>query len=334
LSIVDSPPSIKSEIMLTEKTKRREFCRVSLSAAAALCIAPATELRAAEDDMLPIIDTHQHLWNLDKFRLPWISADSPLHRNYTVDDYWRAASGTGIAKTIYMEVAVALDQQEAELTHIAALVKERKNRIAAATVGGRPQSPGFDEYVQKLKHSGVVKGIRAPIAVRDVGQKIEPDPDFVAGVRLLGRERFRFDINVSPNQLPLAAALVDQAPDTNYVLDHCGNIAPGAQRADFERWKSAIAEVARRKPIVCKVSGFIANAKDHKPRLEDVAAVINHVCECFGPDRVMFGGDWPVCTLAMPLTQWVATLRRVIADRPIDEQKKLLHDNASDFYQV
>jgi L-fuconolactonase len=153
-------------------------------------------------------------------------------------------------------------------------------------------------------------------------------------VRLLGESGLSFDINLPPEQLARGAALIDQSPETRFVLDHCGNIEPFAAAADFERWKRGIADVAKRKPVVCKVSGFITNSKGKTPRAEQIAAVINHVYECFGPDRMMFAGDWPVCTLAMSLAQWVSAVRHVVAERPAAEQRKILHDNAAGFYGV
>jgi predicted TIM-barrel fold metal-dependent hydrolase len=86
--------------------------------------------------------------------------------------------------------------------------------------------------------------------------------------------------------------------------------------------------------VVCKVSGFITNSKDKTPSVEEIAMVVDHVYDCFGPDRVMFAGDWPVCTLAMSLAEWIAVLQQVVAERPAAEQKKLFHDNAARFYGV
>ena len=318
--------------MISASLSRREFCAGMAAWAAA---SPELALaQAVKTEPSPVIDTHQHLWDLGKFKLPWLKDYDTLARSYLLNDYWMAAQGSGIVKTIYMEVDVAPAQREAEVDYVVALAKEPKNRMAAAVVGGEPASAEFARYVRRLKSSGKVKGVRA--AVRSAGSEdnFELDRDFVAGVRLLGENGLSFDINLPPEQLARGAALVDLAPDTRYVLDHCGNIAPYAAAAEFDRWKRAIANVAKRKQVVCKVSGFISNSKGKKPTPEQIAAVVKHVCECFGPDRVMFAGDWPVCTLAMPLAEWIATLRQVVADKPAAAQRKLFHDNAAKFYGV
>jgi L-fuconolactonase len=321
--------------MPARNLSRRDFCQFGLAASVAASPFSAWAQTGAKRVPLPVIDTHQHLWDLRKFELPWLADYGSLRRSYLLSDYWAAAQSTNIVKTIYMEVDVTPKQRQAEVDYVVALARQPESRMAAAVVGGQLESPMFGDYVRGLKSSGVVKGVRAPVRSQGSGKDFELDRDFVSGVRLLGENELSFDINVSPDQLPLAAAVIDAAPDTRFVLDHCGNIAPVAPaKADVERWKRGIAEVAKRKPVVCKVSGFITNSKGKRPSIEAIALVVNHVYDCFGPDRVMFAGDWPVCTLAMSLAEWVATLQQVVADRPLADKKKLFHDNAARFYGV
>jgi predicted TIM-barrel fold metal-dependent hydrolase len=94
-----------------------------------------------------------------------------------------------------------------------------------------------------------------------------------------------------------------------------------------------MAALADRDNVVCKISGIVARApKNWTPA--ELAPIINYCLDRFGPNRVMFGGDWPVCKLGASYRQWVDGLKAVIADRPLVQQKKLLHDNAAAFYQV
>jgi predicted TIM-barrel fold metal-dependent hydrolase len=132
--------------------------------------------------------------------------------------------------------------------------------------------------------------------------------------------------------LPDAGKLVDACPDTRFVLDHCGNADVTSK--DRTAWKRDIADLAKRKQIICKVSGFIVTAKGIKWTPEDLAPIVNHVLDSFGPDRVMFAGDWPVCTQAATLAQWIEALRTIVHDRKEEEQKKLFHDNAEKFYRL
>src|SRR5262249_6037481 len=148
-------------------------------------------------------------------------------------------------------------------------------------------------------------------------------PSFVRGVRLLGELGLSFDLCFKAAGLPDAAKLIEACPDTRFILDHCGN--PDLRVKDHGPWRKDLAVVAGKKTSVCKVSGFIASAKPDGWTVEQLAPVVNHVLDSFGPDRVMFGGDWPVCTLAASLGQWAGALRTIVRDRKPEDQRKLFH---------
>ena len=106
-----------------------------------------------------------------------------------------------------------------------------------------------------------------------------------------------------------------------------------ADPAARTKWLQGMKELAARKNTVCKVSGIIVTAKpDWTP--EDLAPNINDTIDTFGDDRVLFAGDWPVCTLRASFSQWVNALRQIVKDRPIAFQRKLFHDNAAKFYGI
>jgi L-fuconolactonase len=94
------------------------------------------------------------------------------------------------------------------------------------------------------------------------------------------------------------------------------------------------AAVAQRKNVVCKVSGIVASAKREHWTADDLAPLVNHTLDVFGPDRVMFGGDWPVCTLAATYRQWVQALQSIVSSRGEGELRKLFHDNAMKHYAL
>jgi predicted TIM-barrel fold metal-dependent hydrolase len=118
------------------------------------------------------------------------------------------------------------------------------------------------------------------------------------------------------------------------MLLHLCRIVSDIKKKYLSQWKKDIAEVAKRKQVVCKVSGIVAGAEPDKWTPDDLAPAIKHTLEVFGPDRVMFGGDWPVCTLAATFKQWVEALRSLVAARPEAEQRKLFHDNAVRVYRL
>jgi L-fuconolactonase len=304
---------------------RRQFVASSLALAAAAALAD-------EKPALPIIDTHQHLWDLKQFKLPWVMKGSTLDRDYVMSDYLEATKGLNVVKTVYMEVDVDPSQQQAEADFVTEVCKSGKTPMVAAVVSGRPSSEGFAKYVTPFKGSPYIKGLRQVLHGGSTPAGYCLDERFVKGIRLLGELGLSFDLCMRPGELPDAAKLIDACPDTRFILDHCGNA--NVQAKDRTQWKKDIAEVAKRKSVVCKVSGIVASAAPGKWKADDLAPIVEHTLEVFGPDRVMFGGDWPVCTLAATFAQWVTALKEIVRGRKEEEQRKLFHDNAVRVYAL
>lgn len=288
--------------------------------------------------MLPIVDTHQHLWNLDEFKLAWFDPNTPegkiLGHNFTPTEYAKATEGLNVVKAVYMEVDVVPEQQQKEADYITELCKSGKTVTCAAVVSGRPNSDGFEKYAKQFKGSKYVKGVRQVLHVKGTPAGYCLDPKFVKGIQLLGDLGLSFDMCVRPAELPDFTKLAEQCPGTRFILDHCGNGSLKHTAAEREQWKKDMTAIAAKKNVVGKVSGFIATAPERgKAKIEDLAPIINHTLDSFGPDRVMFGGDWPVCLLGVEkYADWLNALKAVVKDRTEDQQKKLFHDNAIKFY--
>ncbi len=301
---------------------RRQF----RSAAAAATVGAVGKSRP----MLPIVDTHQHLWDLTKFRLPWLKEGDVFNKSHVMSDYLAATAGLNVVKTIYMEVDVTPEQQNAEAEYVIDLCQRADNPMAAAVISSRPASEAFPKYIGQYKDSAVIKGVRQVLHADSTPPGTCLSDKFIKGVRLLGELNKSFDLCMRGKELADAAKLIDACPDTRFILDHCGN--PDIHAKDPSQWQKGIAEVAKRKNVVCKISGIVASWEPGKWTADDLAPFIHHAMEVFGPDRVMFGGDWPVCTKAATYKQWVEALKSIVADRKEDEQKKLFADNAVRFY--
>lgn len=292
---------------------------------------------------IPIVDTHQHLWDLSKVRLPWLAGDARLNRNYLLDDYLKAVEGLPVVKAVYMEVAVADEDLIKEAEWIMDVCRSGQGPTVAAVIGGRPASEGFRDYISRFRNNPVIKGVRWIPPASKLGHKLFFSPQMKDNLRLLGEWGMSFDICVSPDWLEDAAQLVASCPETRFILDHCGNADPqqfgrlgrnkGREAADYvERWRRGIDAMAGHKNVVCKISGIIARVNPDDWRPEDLAPIVNHCLEAFGPDRVIFAGDWPVCTKGAPLREWILALHQIVAERPLEERRKLFHDNAMGFY--
>ncbi len=278
----------------------------------------------------PIVDTHQHLWDLSRFRLPWIQKGSPLARSFVIKDYLTATAGLNVVKAVYMEVDVEPKQQNAEADYVIDLCRQGKTPTVAAVISGRPASKDFAKYVGRFKGSRYIKGLRQVLHGPTTPAGTCLRPAFVAGIRLLGELGLSFDLCMRAAELPDAVKLVEACPGTRFILDHCGNA--NVQAKDRTQWRRDMARIAQCKNVVGKVSGIVASARPGKWTADDLAPIVNHTLDVFGPDRVMFGGDWPVCTLAATYRQWVEALRAIVRNRKEADQRKLFHDNAVRFY--
>ncbi len=282
---------------------------------------------------IPIIDTHQHLWDLKRFTLPWHAGlkDSVLSRSYLPSDYAEATSKANVVQSVYMEVDVRPDQQNDEADYVLGLCKQPKGQTTAAVISGRPGEASFEQYVQRFAKEPLIKGIRQ-VLHGGTPAGYCTSPQFVKSVRLLGEMNKSFDLCMKPGELMDAVKLVDQCPKTKFILDHCGN---GPIKSNDEelvaKWREGIVELAKRPNVVCKISGIVASAPENWSA-SDLAPVINHCIDTFGEDRIMFAGDWPVCLLRATFQQWVDALKSIVKDRPTSLHKKLFHDNALKFY--
>ena len=320
---------------------RRQFLQ-SLGAAAFVGAAGPLSLEdafakdAAVTDQLPIIDPHQHLWDTTKFKLPWHKGEDtkPLQRSFVMSDYLDATKGLNVVKTVYMEVDVAPEQQVAEADYVIDLCTRGDNPMKAAVISGRPGTPGFEPYVRTLAQSTYIKGVRQVLHGDTDPAGFCLQPKFVESIQLLGELGLSFDLCMRSGELLDAVKLVDQCPKTRFIVDHCGNMSvTSTDHAARARWLEGMTEMAARANTVCKVSGIIVTANtDWRPG--DHAPNINDTIDTFGDDRVMFAGDWPVCTLKASFSQWVDALREIVKDRTAEFQRKLFHDNATKFYGI
>lgn len=285
--------------------------------------------------MLPVTDTHQHLWGLPDYQVHWLKPGHPLAGRFGPDEYAAATAGLNVTKSVYMEVDVAPDQQQAEADYVVELCRAGKTPMAAAVVGGHPDAPGFPAYVKQFQGSKYVKGVRRVLhGDTPAGHGLRPE--FLKGLQLLGELGLSFDLCVRWAELPDMARIVRACPGTRFILDHCGNPSATFTPAEWDQWRKGLDQVAACNNVVaCKVSGFIVNAGGRGPwRAEQLAPAVDGVFAAFGPDRVVFGGDWPVVTQAASYKDWLTVLREIVAARPEAERRKLFSETAARVYGI
>jgi len=305
---------------------RRQFLATSAVASVAV-----PQSLAAEVEPL-VLDAHVHVWDLKQFDLPWLKGDGPLVKTLTIADYEAAIKGTPTGPIVYMEVDVAAKQKQAEADWIDKLIRGGKSRFIGAVVGGYPASDGFKAYASQFEGSPSIKGLRQVMNSDASPAKAMLDDAFVAGVRSLGKLGLTFDICVSHKGLTHAIALTKACPDTRIILDHCGN--PSVLDADKTAWKRDIEALAKCPNAVVKISGILAGLKPKMWRTEDLAPVVDHCLDAFGPDRCVYAADWPVCNVGGTYREWYDAIASIVSTRPAKDRAKLFALNGIAFYRL
>ncbi len=322
---------------------RRGFVRAASAAGLSVGLS-RTEAHAGAAD-IPIVDTHQHLWDLNQLKLPWLEgAPEVLKHSYGLPEYAKATAGLNVIQAVYMEVDVTPEQQVQEAETLIAICRSGSAPTKAAVISGRPGSEGFADYIRPLSKNGEIKGVRQVLHPPETKRGTCLEPQFVKSLNLLGELGLSFDLCMRPTELEDGVTVARRCPGTRFIVDHCGNADPAAflpagdardaAGHDAEAWRGKISRLAECDNVICKISGIIARAPKGVPYAEALAPVINHCLDAFGPDRVIYGGDWPVCLLGGAYADWVTSLRTVVADRPLADQKKLFHQNAQKFYRL
>ena len=269
-----------------------------------------------------ILDTHLHIIDRESLRYPWLAGVPALDRDFPYEDYAREAQRGGISATLHMEVDVDPAQIEAETCYVAG--KAAAGGLLRGCIAScRPEEEGFAAALERALDDPFVKGFRRVLHV--VPDTLSESARFRENVgRLTGTGR-TFDLCVLPRQMPQAMALVDAAPGVRFVLDHCG--LPDIAGGTFAPWRDGITAMARRPNVMAKISGVVAYAGPEWD-VETLRPWVEHTIDAFRWDRVVWGSDWPVCTLGGGLTAWLAAARALVAGASEAEREKLYSANA------
>ena len=279
---------------------------------------------------MQIVDAHQHLWDPTLFRYSWLDSLPALNRSFRMPDYLAAAKGLNVVKSVHLEADVDEPYMLDETRHLLALADQSDNPLEGIVACGRPESEDFRSYLDKIAGHPRLKGIRRVLHTQpdEVGQ----GATFINNVAALASYGLSFDICVLARQIPLAIKLVSKCPEVVFILDHCG--VPQVKEKILDPWRSHIAEIAKFPNVSCKISGLVAYADPQRWTAEDLRPFVEHAITSFGWDNVLFGSDWPVCTLSASYRQWVDALLAITRGAGEANQRKLFYDNALRVYRL
>jgi L-fuconolactonase len=278
-----------------------------------------------------IIDAHHHLWNPTVRDYPWMAGDAlaPLRRPYTVDDLWEVTDGR-VAHTVLVQTIS--DQNET----VEFLVTAGQNDGLIKGVVGWVDltAPDVAERIAQLRAG---TGGERLVGIRHQVQD-EPDPGWLArpevlrGLRAVAAAGLAYDLLVLVPQLEVATEVVRQLPELRFVLDHLAK--PGIAAGDWEPWASRVAELATEPNVTAKLSGLVTEAPWRDWTAGQIAPYTKHALDVFGADRLMYGSDWPVCTLAAGYDEVWDLAGTLIQDLSETERDAILGGTAKRVYEL
>lgn len=280
-----------------------------------------------------IIDAHVHLVDPEHISYPWLASVPALDRSWSVADFTSASEGLGVEGMIFVEVDAAPEMAANEAAFISSLAKHEPRLMGIVASVPMDQGQATEPLLAEMvKKTPLLRGVRHLIQKHIDSPGWACRPMMIEGVRSLARRNLVFELCLFHPQLPDAMALVRACPEVTFVLDHIGK--PGIAAGLMTPWRDNLASLAALPNVVCKISGVVTEA-DHTGWTENqIAPYVTHALNVFGGDRVLFGGDWPVSTLATDYARWVRLVEGCAAPFGATFQAGLWSGNARRIYQL
>jgi L-fuconolactonase len=271
------------------------------------------------------IDSHHHLWQFVPEEHTWIGDDmAPLRRDYLGQHLMTEMRGAGI------DAAVAVQARQSLAENDFLLAQAEACPAIAGVVGWVDlQADDVDDVLDRYAAHPRFVGVR---------HVVQSEPDgflqgaaFNRGVALLARRTLVYDVLIVGRQLPEAITFVDRHPNQPFVLDHIAKPTIVAGRFD-EAWARAICELARRPHVTCKLSGIVTEVREPMLTRDLIRPYVDVALEAFGPSRLLFGSDWPVCRLRVEYGEWVRSVEALIVSLSPHERTAVFGGNAAKVY--
>lgn len=273
------------------------------------------------------IDAHQHYWNIERGNLGWLEEGTVLYRSYLPEHLRPSLDKHDIGSTIVVQ-AESKHEETAFLLSLA----DQDPTIAGVVGWLDLESPAYREVYARFAEHPKFVGFRVMIQemanANDVLQ-----PTYIEALTFFADRKQPVDLLMRANQLDAVVALLERVPHLHAVIDHIGK--PFIAAGELEPWQAQLRTIAGNANIYCKLSGMVTEADHNAWNKDQFGAYIRHAIDCFGPERVMFGSDWPVCLLAASYDQCIDVLESNLpASYGSFERKALFGGNAAAFYRL
>jgi L-fuconolactonase len=279
--------------------------------------------------MKRLMDSHIHFWDPKLLRYDWLSELPTLNRAFTPSELTQVAADIPLEKLVFVQADCAAADAMGEVIWVSKLAATDR-RIQGIVAFAPLENANITEVLTELRQFPLVKGVRR--LIQNEAIDFATQPDFVRGVQALVEFDLPFDICIRHDQLQAVIDMLRQCPDNRFVLDHFGK--PPIKAGLIEDWAACLTQLASFSNVTCKLSGLVTEADHEHWTPADLQPYIDHALAVFGPERLMFGGDWPVSELATDYVRWVSTAQAAVAHLSEGEQDRIFYTNASAFYRL
>jgi len=274
-----------------------------------------------------IVDSHQHFWRVGQFDYPWMTPQVELLcRDYLPPMLTPILSRSRVDKTILVQASNSIE----ETRWLLELADE--NSFIGGVVGwvdlqSDDVARQLDEFTAHPKFKGVRHLVESEAADDWLTQA-----SVIRGLRELGSRGLVYDLLVHTRHLKHAESAVNQCPDLRFVIDHMAK--PPIAHGEIDEWSRALKQMAAHPNISCKLSGLVTEANWANWRVEDLKPYVEAALECFGPKRMMFGSDWPVCLLAATYERVLESFEMLLAGLDEKDKRRVFSESAIEFYRI
>ncbi len=274
-----------------------------------------------------LIDAHHHLWKYNDHDYVWMTgAMQPLRRDFLIPELRSVFEESGVEGSVAVQARQSLAETE-WLLHLAC-----ECPLVRGVVGWAPLiNPRVEEFLDRLSQNPQLKGVRHVLHDETDDFYMLRD-DFNRGIDQLLARGLTYDILIFGRHLPQTIQFVDRHPNQIFILDHIAK--PRIRERILSPWKESIQELAMRGNVYCKLSGMVTEAEWDSWKRDDLVPYFDVVLSAFGSNRLMFGSDWPVLTLAGSYKRWADTVRSLIAELSADEQESIKSGSAITAYRL
>ncbi len=291
---------------------------------------------------LRFIDAHHHLWDLNACNYPWLMAKgekrffgdpAPIQKDYLVEDYSKESQLYLPEKSVHIQVGVAQTDALKESQWLQNQIDFPQAIVAFCDLSSKELQADLEAQMQFSKLRGIrqILGRHEAEDGKHGSNSLLQNPTWLKGLKRLAKQNLSFDLQMIPPQMPGVLEALKQVPHLNVALCHCGS--PWDQSATgLASWRAGMAQLAELPNVVCKISGL--GMFNPQWKVEDLRPIILSSIDIFGPDRIMFGSNFPVDKLYRPYEELWSAYEEITADLSAQEKQQTFYQTANDFYQL